>query len=80
MLDLLGNIVWIVFGGFLAFLGYMIGGIVMCLTIIGIPFGLAAFRIGFATLAPFGKTVMESPEMGHPLRILFNILWLVTFG
>lgn len=80
MLDLLGNILWIIFGGFFVFLGYMLGGLLLCLTIIGIPFGLAAFRIGFATLAPFGKRVVESPEAGHPLRMIFNVLWAVLFG
>jgi uncharacterized membrane protein YccF (DUF307 family) len=80
MLDLLGNILWIIFGGFFAFLGYIVGGIILCITIIGIPFGLAAFRIGFATLAPFGKRLVESPEAGHPLRMLFNVIWAVLFG
>ena len=52
-MSLLGNIIWLIFGGFLSGLGYIIGGLGTCLTIIGIPFGLQAIKIGFATMAPF---------------------------
>jgi uncharacterized membrane protein YccF (DUF307 family) len=52
-----GNLIWLIFGGFVAGLGYILGGIVLCLTIIGIPFGLRVISLGVATLAPFGKEV-----------------------
>ncbi len=76
----LGNVAWLVFGGLLAALGYIIGGLLICLTIVGIPFGLQSMKIGIATLAPFGKEVVEAKEANSTLRIVFNILWLVLFG
>lgn len=79
-MTLLGNIIWLIFGGFIAGLGYIIGGLLMCLTIVGIPFGVQAIKLGVATFAPFGKEVVEIDHANSPLRILFNILWLVLFG
>jgi uncharacterized membrane protein YccF (DUF307 family) len=76
----LGNLVWLIFGGLLAGLGYIIGGLVMCLTIVGIPFGIQNIKLGLATFAPFGKEIVEVPDANSPLRVLFNILWLVLFG
>lgn len=76
----LGNLIWLIFGGLLAGLGYMIGGLVMCLTIVGIPFGVQNIKLGIATLAPFGKEIVEVPDANSPLRVLFNIVWLVLFG
>lgn len=79
-MSLLGNIIWFIFGGVWAAIGYFIGGIGLCITIIGIPFGLMSFRLGVAVLAPFGKKVVELPEANSPLRIVFNIIWIVFFG
>lgn len=79
-MTLLGNILWLIFGGFIAGLGYIIGGLLMCLTIIGIPFGVQAIKLGMATFAPFGKEVVEIPRANGCLRVVFNVLWLVLFG
>ena len=76
----LGNVVWLIFGGFLAALGYIIGGLLLCITVVGIPFGLQSMKIGIATLAPFGREVVEESQANSTLRILFNVLWLVLFG
>jgi uncharacterized membrane protein YccF (DUF307 family) len=78
--SLLGNILWLIFGGLLAGLGYILGGLAMCLTIIGIPFGIQAMKVGVATLAPFGKRVVEDPHANGPLQILLNVIWLIFFG
>ena len=77
---LLGNILWLIFGGFLAGAGYILGGLALCLTIVGIPFGLQSIRLGVATFAPFGKTVRPAPGGGSFLRLLFDVLWAVLFG
>lgn len=79
-MSLFGNIIWIVFGGFFAFLGYLLGGVVLCLTIIGIPFGLQLFKIGIASLAPFGMEVWEKPTGSGCLSTIMNILWLLCGG
>jgi uncharacterized membrane protein YccF (DUF307 family) len=79
-LSLLGNLVWLICGGLLSGLAYMFVGVVLCLTIIGIPFGVQAFKIGIATLAPFGKRVVELPHANSTLRVVFNVLWLLAAG
>lgn len=79
-MSLLGNIVWLIFGGLIAGLGYILGGLLTCLTIIGIPFGIQAMKIGVATFAPFGKEIVELPEANRPLRLILNVIWLVLFG
>lgn len=76
---LLLNIIWVVFGGFWLWLLYMLAGVIACVTIIGIPFGIAAFRIGLYALWPFGRTVVPAPGAG-PGSDIGNILWLIFFG
>lgn len=79
-MSLLGNIIWLVFGGLIAGLGYIIGGIAICLTIVGIPFGIQAMKLGVATFMPFGKEVVELPDANTPLRLILNVIWLLLFG
>lgn len=79
-MSLLGNIIWLIFGGFFAGLGYIIGGLLTCLTIIGIPFGLQAIKLGFATFTPFGKEVVSDDSADSPLKLVFDIIWAVLFG
>lgn len=76
----LGNIAWLVFGGFFTGLGYMFGGLLVCLTIIGIPFGIKAIQFGVAMLTPFGKSTVPQEGGQGCLALTFNILWLVLFG
>ncbi len=78
--NLLGNIIWLVFGGLISALGYFIGGIVLCLTIIGIPFGLQCFKIGMIVLAPFGTQVVSDSRNTGCLTAIFNIIWLLCGG
>ncbi|MEM7029902.1 MAG: YccF domain-containing protein [Chloroflexota bacterium] len=79
-MSLVGNIIWLIFGGFFTSVGYIIGGIATCLTIIGIPFGIQSIKLGIATLAPFGKEIVEADNANDTLWIIFNIIWLVLFG
>ncbi len=79
-MSLLGNLLWLVFGGLIAGLGYILGGIALCLTIIGIPFGLQSIKLGFAVFAPFGKDVVELNNANGPLNVVFNVIWIVLFG
>jgi uncharacterized membrane protein YccF (DUF307 family) len=79
-MSLLGNILWLIFGGLIAGLGYIIGGLLMCLTIVGIPFGIQSIKLGVATFAPFGKKIVENPDANGPLEIVLNIVWLIFFG
>jgi uncharacterized membrane protein YccF (DUF307 family) len=78
--SLLGNIIWLIFGGFIAGMGYIIGGLFLMLTIIGIPFGLKSIRLGTATLTPFGKKVVETDSSGGCLQLTFTVIWVILFG
>lgn len=79
-MSLLGNLVWIIFGGLFVSFGYVLGGLVLCLTIVGIPFGLQLFKIGVASLAPFGMQIHENPTGTGCLSTFMNILWLLCGG
>lgn len=73
---LIGNIIWFIFGGLLNSLFYFLAGLILCVTVIGIPLGLQFFKIAKLILAPFGKTV-ETKFQKHPIA---NILWMIFFG
>ena len=72
----IANIIWIIFGGILLALGWFLTGILLCLTIIGIPFGKQCFKIAGFVLAPMGKSVSIHFDK-HPIM---NIIWLLLFG
>lgn len=79
-MSLLGNIIWLIFGGFLAGIGYILGGLLVCVTIIGIPFGQQAIKLGVATMTPFGREIVPTPEAGSLLNMVLNIIWIVVIG
>lgn len=74
------NILWFLLGGFLIFLGYLLGGVVLCITIVGIPFGIQSFKLAGAVVAPFGKKVVQRKGGGGVLSILLNVIWVVLPG
>jgi uncharacterized membrane protein YccF (DUF307 family) len=80
---LLLNILWIVFGGgFVICLQYLLGGLVLCLTVVGIPFGVQCFKIAEMGLLPFGKRIEVDPQAAGSgcLGLGMNILWFVVAG
>ena len=79
-MSLLGNLVFFVFGGFVIFLGYVLGGILLCLTIIGIPFGFMCFRLAGGVIAPFGREVRETKPPGGCISLIMNIIWIILPG
>jgi len=76
----IGNILWFLLAGLWLALGYAAAGLLMCITIIGIPFGIQAFKLAGFVLWPFGRTVVPTPDSGGVLEIIFNIIWLVLVG
>jgi len=76
----IGNLVFFIFGGFVIFLGYVLGGIILCLTIIGIPFGFMCFRLAGSVIAPFGREVRETDPPGGPVSLIMNIIWIILPG
>ena len=79
-MSVLGNLLWLLFGGLLLGLSYVLGGIVLCLTLIGIPFGVQAIKFGLACLTPFGRELKRKESSSGPLSLVFNILWIVLWG
>jgi uncharacterized membrane protein YccF (DUF307 family) len=76
----LGNILWLVLAGFWLALGYLVAGVIMCILIVTIPFGLQAFKLANYTLWPFGRTVVDRPDAATALGCLGNVIWLILVG
>lgn len=73
------NIIWLVLAGFWLAVGYVIAGIICCILIITIPFGIASFRMASYALWPFGRTVVDKPTAGA-FSVIGNIIWLIVAG
>ncbi|OUS94794.1 YccF domain-containing protein [Rhodococcus sp. NCIMB 12038] len=73
------NIIWLIFGGLWLALGYFVAGILCCILIITIPFGIASFRVGVYALWPFGKTVIDKPTAGVA-SVIGNVIWFIIAG
>ena len=77
---IIGNLLWWLFGGLEAAIGYFTGSLALACTIIGIPFAIQTFKIGLLCLWPFGSTVRESNSPTGCISILLNLLWLFFGG
>lgn len=75
----LGNVLWLVLAGWWLALSYVVAGLLACITIIGIPFGIASFRLANFVLWPFGRTAVFKREAGV-FSLVGNIIWLVLLG
>ena len=73
-MSVLGNIIWLVFGGFFMALEYLVSGFLLCCTIIGIPFGLQVFKIGLVALLPFSQTTVVEEGSRSCLEIIMNVI------
>lgn len=73
------NIIWLVLCGFWMFLAYAIAGVVACILIVTIPFGIASFRIAVFALWPFGRTIVNDPDAGTP-SVVGNVIWFIFAG
>jgi uncharacterized membrane protein YccF (DUF307 family) len=79
-MNLLLNIIWLIFGGFILVLGYLLGALLLCITIIGIPFGIQCFKLAGLALAPFGREVREKEPPSGCLAVIMNIIWIILPG
>lgn len=73
------NVVWLVFAGAWLALGYVVAGIICCLLVVTIPFGIASFRIASYVLWPFGRTIVDRPTAGA-WSTIGNVIWVVVAG
>ena len=76
-MTLLGNLLWLIFGGLLSAFGWFLSGLIWCVTVVGIPWGLQCFKFAKLSLAPFGKDVI--PGGGAP-SLIANVIWLLISG
>ena len=77
---IIGNLLWLLFGGLKAAIVYFTGSLVLACTIIGIPFARQTFKIGLLCLWPFGSTVRETDSPTGCIRIPLNLFWLIFGG
>ena len=73
------NVLWLVLAGFWLFLGYLFFAALWCITIVGIPFGIASFRVGMYALWPFGRELVKQPSAGVASGI-GNLFWFILSG
>jgi len=79
-MSLLLNIIWFICGGFLIALAYILGGILLCITIIGIPFGIQCFKLSILGMAPFGHEIREKEPPGGAISVIMNVIWIILPG
>ncbi len=79
-MNFIGNLIWLIFGGLAAALGYIAGGFVLCITVVGIPWGMQCFKIASLVLWPFGKKVVSGGSGTGCLSLFCNIIWLLCGG
>jgi uncharacterized membrane protein YccF (DUF307 family) len=80
-MNVLGNLIWLIFGGLATAIGYFAGGLAMMVTIIGIPFGFQLIKIGSLCLWPFGRTFrIDRGNVPGCLFGLLNIIWILIAG
>ena len=86
MLRLILNILWFIWGGWLAGIMWLIGGLILAVTIVGLPYTFAAWRIAGFAFWPFGKKIVHRHELGRhdigtgPVGILLNVIWFIFAG
>ena len=80
MFKLILNVIWLIFAGVELAVGYIIGGVIMMITIVGIPFGVQAFKLAGFTLWPFGRAVVPAPDASGVISGVGNLLWLILVG
>ena len=79
-MKILGNIIWVLFGGFFIALEYFVSSIGLFITIIGIPFGIQTLKLGVLALWPFGSQVVDIPQSSGCLSFLMNVIWFFIGG
>ncbi len=80
-MSLIGSVLWIVFGGgIILFLEYLLGGLILCLTVVGIPFGVQCIKLALLALLPFGKEITHTKSASGCLSTVLNLIWIIVAG
>lgn len=80
MINFIGNLIWLLFGGIIIAVMYLVGSIILILTIVGIPFGIQTLKMGALALWPFGRDTRVHSRASGCLYIIMNIIWLLCGG
>ncbi len=86
-MTLLLNVLWLIFGGFVSGIAWLLSAVLLAVTIVGLPWAMAAFRIGIFSFFPFGQKVVSRESITGredigtgPVGFLLNLVWLVLGG
>ncbi|MCF8388984.1 MAG: YccF domain-containing protein [Bacteroidales bacterium] len=79
-MNTLGNLIWLIFGGFLVALEYLVSSILLMITIIGIPFGMQTLKMASLAFWPFGRNAFVTERSSGCLHTLFNVIWILIGG
>lgn len=79
-MNLLLNIIWLICGGFLICVEYIVPSLLLMITIVGIPFGFQTLKLSMLALCPFGREIRSCPGDGGCLSVLMNIIWILVGG
>lgn len=79
-MKIVGNLIWVVFGGFFVALEYLISSVILMATIVGIPFGVQTLKLAILALWPFGREIKSGARSSGCLYVLMNVLWIFTGG
>jgi uncharacterized membrane protein YccF (DUF307 family) len=79
-MNFLGNLIWLIFGGLIIAIEYVVGSLVLMITIIGIPFGIQTLKMASLSLWPFGRDTIVHSRASGCLYVIMNIIWLLTGG
>ena len=79
-MKILGNLVWLIFGGIIIAIEYFIGSIILMITIVGIPFGIQTLKMAALSIWPFGRDTRVHSRASGCLYVLMNLIWLICGG
>lgn len=79
-MSIIGNLIWLIFGGIIIAVEYFIGSIILMITIVGIPFGIQTLKMAALAIWPFGRDTRVHDRASGCLYIIMNIIWLLTGG
>ena len=79
-MNFLGNIIWLVFGGLIIAIEYLLASILLLITIVGIPFGLQTLKLTELALWPFGKETESTADSSGCLATIMNVIWILIGG
>ncbi|GAF05387.1 YccF domain-containing protein [Saccharicrinis fermentans] len=79
-MNFLGNLIWLIFGGFMIALEYLVASVILMITIVGIPFGLQTLKLASLAFWPFGREAVPAQRSNGCLYVLMNVIWILVGG